>query len=75
MKFLKLFAISYAIKTLLIGAAWIAIPDLPQRARTAAQHAWTWVSSSPKPDLQASAAAVAPAEPGSVVPVTLPVTR
>jgi hypothetical protein len=45
MKLLKIAAISYVVKTLLIGAAWLAIPDLPQRARAAAQQTWAWVFS------------------------------
>ena len=28
---LRILAISYAVKTLLLGVAWIFIPDLPQR--------------------------------------------
>jgi hypothetical protein len=41
---LKLIAISYAVKTLVFGAAWLAIPDLPQRAATHARSAWAWAS-------------------------------
>jgi hypothetical protein len=38
---LKIIALSYVVKTALIGAAWIAIPDLPERAQTKAQQLWT----------------------------------
>jgi hypothetical protein len=44
MKLLKILAISYAIKTALIGAAWLAIPDLPAKAMAAARDTWTWVA-------------------------------
>jgi hypothetical protein len=29
---LKLIALGYAVKTLLVGIAWVLIPDLPDRA-------------------------------------------
>jgi hypothetical protein len=32
MKTLKILALGYLIKALLVGAAWILVPDLPQRA-------------------------------------------
>ncbi len=38
---LKIIALTYVVKTALVGAAWIAIPDLPQRAQTKAQQIWT----------------------------------
>ena len=41
---LKLVAVGYLLKTLLIGIAWLAIPDLPGRAMGAAQKAWAWVA-------------------------------
>jgi uncharacterized membrane protein YdcZ (DUF606 family) len=41
---LKVIAISYAVKTVLFGIAWIFIPDLPQRAATAARDTWTYVA-------------------------------
>lgn len=28
----RLVAVSYAVKTLIVGAAWMLIPDLPERA-------------------------------------------
>ena len=31
-RLLRVLAITYAIKTLLLGVAWIFVPDLPQRA-------------------------------------------
>jgi hypothetical protein len=45
MRLLKIAAVSYIVKTLLIGAAWLAIPDLPQRARAAFQQTWMWMHS------------------------------
>jgi hypothetical protein len=44
---LKLIAIGYAVKTLVFGAAWLAVPDLPQRALTHARTAWSWASGTP----------------------------
>ena len=44
---LKLIAIGYAVKTLVFGAAWLAIPDLPQRAVQHAQKAWAWAGGAP----------------------------
>lgn len=31
-RLLRILAISYTVKTLLLGVAWIFVPDLPQRA-------------------------------------------
>jgi hypothetical protein len=42
---LKIVAISYAVKSLLIGLAWLAVPDLPDRAVVTARHVWEWASS------------------------------
>jgi hypothetical protein len=43
-KTLKLLAASYLVKTLLLGAAWLAVPDLPQRAAAKLREAWSWVA-------------------------------
>jgi hypothetical protein len=40
MKVMKILAISYLIKTLLVGIAWLFIPDLPQRAQAMFQRMW-----------------------------------
>ena len=40
---LKLVALGYLVKTLLVGAAWIAIPDLPTRAQAEARAWWSAV--------------------------------
>lgn len=45
MKALKLFALSYLIKTILVAIAWLFIPDLPARAAAFARDGWTWVES------------------------------
>jgi hypothetical protein len=42
---LKAVAIGYGLKTLLVGLAWLAVPDLPERAATKARAAWVWVAS------------------------------
>jgi hypothetical protein len=39
---LKIVAISYALKSLLIGLAWLAVPDLPERAVARAREVWGW---------------------------------
>ena len=43
MKFLKILAISYLIKTLIVGVAWLFVPDLPSRTMDAVRSAWTWL--------------------------------
>jgi len=51
---LKILVISYGIKTLLVGIAWLVVPDLPQRAASALRSAWgrvttTSVTTPPSP--------------------------
>jgi hypothetical protein len=46
---LKLIAIGYVIKTVVLGAAWLVIPDLPQRAMDTARQAWVWAGGTPTP--------------------------
>ena len=41
---LKLIALGYVVKTLVFGAAWLAIPDLPERAMAHARLAWSRVT-------------------------------
>jgi hypothetical protein len=41
---LKIVAIVYLVKTLLVGIAWLVMPDLPQRAMTMARETWSSVS-------------------------------
>jgi len=48
-KLLKIAAISYAVKTLLVGLAWLAVPDLPQRAMVKARQTWSRVSGQQPP--------------------------
>ena len=38
---LKIIALCYVVKTLLIGVAWLAIPDLPARASAKAREMWS----------------------------------
>jgi hypothetical protein len=40
---LKIVALSYLLKTLLVGIAWIAIPDLPERAQAKVRQIWSAV--------------------------------
>jgi hypothetical protein len=35
------------VKTLLVGIAWLMVPDLPQRAMAKARETWTVVSGRP----------------------------
>jgi hypothetical protein len=44
-KTLKLIALAYVVKTALVGLAWLAIPDLPERAVAMARHTWSRVTS------------------------------
>ncbi len=41
---LKIVAVVYLVKTVLVGLAWLVVPDLPQRAMTKARETWTAVS-------------------------------
>ncbi len=43
-KALKIIAIGYLIKTLIIGAAWFFVPDLPARTLALARTAWAQVA-------------------------------
>jgi hypothetical protein len=42
-KTLKLIALGYVVKTLLVGAAWLVVPNLPQQVRARAREAWALV--------------------------------
>jgi hypothetical protein len=44
---LKIIAIVYVVKTLLVGIAWLMVPDLPERAMTKVRETWTAVSGRP----------------------------
>jgi hypothetical protein len=41
---LKLVALAYAVKTLIIAAAWLAVPDLPERVSARLSAAWSRVA-------------------------------
>ena len=43
---LKIVAIVYVVKTLLLVIAWLVVPDLPERAMAKARETWTAVSTS-----------------------------
>lgn len=62
-KTLKLIAIGYVVKTVAFGAAWLVVPDLPQRAMDSARQAWVWAAGSPAP---APPALRAPSASGTV---------
>jgi hypothetical protein len=48
-KLVKIAVISYAVKTLLVGLAWLAVPDLPQKAMAKARMTWTRVTGQQSP--------------------------
>ena len=49
-KALKIVALTYVIKTVLVGIAWLVVPDLPQRAMARARQTWARVThASPAP--------------------------
>ena len=50
---LKVIAIVYVVKTVVFGAAWLVVPDLPQRAMDSARQAWVWAAGSPTPAVPA----------------------
>lgn len=62
---LKLIAIGYVAKLAVIGAAWLVVPDFPQRATDTARQAWVWAGGSPTP-------AQAHGVPAASGPVTAP---
>jgi hypothetical protein len=41
---LKLIAVGYVVKTLLLGLAWLMVPDLPTRAANKARQTWSAVA-------------------------------
>jgi len=41
---LKILAISYAIKTLIVAVAWVLVPELPEIVSAKARAAWAAVS-------------------------------
>ena len=43
-RLVKLAVAGYLVKSLLLGAAWLLIPDLPERARAHAQTLWDSVA-------------------------------
>jgi hypothetical protein len=43
MKLLKVVAVTYLIKTLIIGVAWLFVPDLPSRTMGALRATWAWM--------------------------------
>ena len=44
---LKILAVSYVVKTVVLGVAWLMVPDLPQRVTGAARSTWTRVVGAP----------------------------
>jgi hypothetical protein len=44
---LKIIAIGYVVKTLLVGVAWLVRPDLPQMVLDRARAAWVQISGDP----------------------------
>ena len=46
-KALRLLAVVYAVKTLLIGIAWVVVPDLPERAASQVRQTWQRLSGHP----------------------------
>ena len=61
MKVLKLVALSYLVKTVLVGIAWFFIPDLPDRAVSLARRSWSWIQTAPAAaEASPAAAAVTP---------------
>jgi hypothetical protein len=43
---MKIVALTYLVKTLIVGVAWISIPDLPERAVAKAREIWSTVARS-----------------------------
>jgi hypothetical protein len=51
---LKLIAVGYAVKTLLVGMAWLIVPDLPARAASKARETWAAVMGRTAPSSNAA---------------------
>ena len=43
---LKIVAISYAVKTLIVAVTWVLVPELPQIVKSKVQAAWAAVAGS-----------------------------
>ena len=43
-KTLRLVAFGYVVKTVILGIAWLAVPDLPQRTLQMVQETWTQIA-------------------------------
>jgi hypothetical protein len=46
-KTLRTMAVVYAVKTLLVGIAWLVIPDLPARAASQVRETWQRLAGNP----------------------------
>jgi hypothetical protein len=46
-RFLRTLAVVYVVKTLLVGIAWLAIPDLPERAALHVRETWQRLAGNP----------------------------
>ena len=44
---LRTMAVLYVVKTLLVGIAWLAIPDLPARAASQVRQTWQRLAGNP----------------------------
>lgn len=49
-KTLKLIALGWVVKTALVVLAWLAVPDLPERAVAMARQTWSRVTSAEAPN-------------------------
>jgi len=61
-KLLKIVALSYLAKTVLVAIAWLFIPDLPARTATFARQTWARVESAWRTETPAAAVAPPPAK-------------
>jgi len=43
----KVIALGYVVKTVLLGIAWLLVPDLPARSLDLARRTWTWAAGPP----------------------------
>jgi hypothetical protein len=51
---LKVIAVVYAVKTVLLGLAWLMVPDLPARAAQKARQTWAAVAGRSTPPAESS---------------------
>lgn len=45
----RILVLGYLVKSLVLGIAWLMVPDLPQRAAASVRHAWGRIAEAGRP--------------------------